>query len=815
MKRFIPESLAERVGRLAGRLGGGPPMLWRKLWADTLSLVTQAVSLAVLVALGIFLYVGLYQSYQNLTVVYGRIYGATHFADASVLFDSGPASLAAKARTIPHVRQALGRIVKDGAIIQRGRERRRVLGRFIATRPGRQPPINALWITSGRFLAGAGEAVLERQFADENGYHLGDRLECSYLDREREFVIVGFATSPEYVYPVPSRHEMFVARGTFGVVFIDEEQARAWFGVAREINQIHCLTDPGHAAEVTAKLEGMVHTYGVDVAYTQDEQPSKRLLDLDQKGFATLSVFFPVLFLIAAALSLYGALSRIVRLQVTVIGTLRACGFSQREIGLQYLLQGGLVTVFGAIPGVILGHVLSVYLNRMYVHELHLPTASAQPHWDTIGTALVLALLTGLAAAYLPARLAARLPPAIAMRGETDTGGRLQAQRALVRWTRYFAILYRIPIRGVFRRASRTVFAVAGIAGGVSILLTTFGSYVSTMDAIDEYLTGTRHYQVDLQFTSPRGNAIAAAAAGLPNGWASAPVVSLPVRISSSRASRELVLTGLQRGQSLLRPRTIGNRPLRLTPGAIWVPKRLAAGLHVETGDAVRVEWVQSGRRRRLETTMRIAGLLDVAMGNSGYGEYWDVRRTLADRVWPQSGYGAHFDCAPAAVEPFRRLFERSNEVALVSTLPDARREISQQMALMYIFLGVLLSFGTLLAGSAIHSVASVSLLERTRELASLRSLGFSARTTGWLAGVELLALAVLGLLVGLPLGSELNRFFATSYNTDNMEFRAFLPPWVHVTTLVIVLGLVFVSTWLGMRRLRGMDLAQATKARE
>lgn len=98
-------------------------MLWRKLWADTTSLVGQAVSLTILVALGIFLYVGLYQSYQNLTVVYGRIYGSTHFADASVLFDAGPASLATKARTIPHVREAIGRIVKDGAIIQRDRKR--------------------------------------------------------------------------------------------------------------------------------------------------------------------------------------------------------------------------------------------------------------------------------------------------------------------------------------------------------------------------------------------------------------------------------------------------------------------------------------------------------------------------------------------------------------------------------------------------------------------------------------------------------------------------------------------------------------------
>lgn len=800
---------------MPGRLNFGPSMLWRKLWADTMALLGQAISLTILVTLGIFLYVGLYQAYQNLTVVYGRIYRTTQFADASVLFDSGPAGLVTQARTIPHVREAIGRLVKDGAIIQRGRRRQRVLGRFVAMPPQRQPPINSLWITDGRYLAGSGEAVLERQFAVENDYQLGDRIKCSYLNREREFVLVGFATSPEYVYPVPDRHALFVARGTFGVLFIDEEQARDWFGAGRQINEIHCRVDPGHEREVAAKLEGMTQSYGVDIAFTQDQQPSKRLLALDQKGFATLSVFFPVLFMIAAALSLYGALSRIVRLQVTVIGTLRACGLSRREIGLQYVLQGGLVTLMGAIPGAILGHLLSIYLNRLYVHQLHLPTASTQPHWDTILTGLGLAALTGLVAAYLPARMAATLPPAIAMRGDTESATRLRAQRALVKWTRFFPVAYRIPVRGIFRRASRTIFAVAGIAGGVSILLTTFGQHVATMDAIDEYLTGTRRYQIDLQFISPRGNQIAEAATRLPGGRAAGLTADIPVRISSAFAERELVLTGLQRGQQLLRPRTIGAVPLQISAGSIWIPRRVARGLHVEPGDPVRLEWVRSGRRHRLRTTMRIAGLLDVAMGNSAYGEYRDVRRALVDEAWPQSAYGAHFDCDPGAADNFRRLFERSDEVALVTTTQDAQREINQQMALMYIFLGVLLIFGTLLAGSAIHSVASVSLLERTRELASLRSLGFSARTTGWLAGLELSALAVLGLVVGLPLGTKLNKWFAASYNTENMEFRAILPPWVHVTATLIVFGLVVVSAWLGTRRLRSMDLARATKAQE
>jgi putative ABC transport system permease protein len=95
-----------------------------------------------------------------------------------------------------------------------------------------------------------------------------------------------------------------------------------------------------------------------------------------------------------------------------------------------------------------------------------------------------------------------------------------------------------------------------------------------------------------------------------------------------------------------------------------------------------------------------------------------------------------------------------------MSTTQDIEREIDQQMAALFVFIGVLLSFGSLLAGSAIHSVASVSLLERTRELATLRSLGFTAKFAAWLAGPELCFLALVGLVTGIPLGVLVHTLF-------------------------------------------------------
>ncbi len=790
-------------------------MLWRKLWADTGALARQASALVVLICLGVALYVGLYEAYQNLGDAYDWIYETTEFADASVLLSAAPESLVESAETIPHVRQAMGRLVKDGSIIQRDRERKRVVGRFVGVPRQHRPTVNDLWVIEGHYVADADEALLEHQFAAENGYHVGDVIKCSYLSRERDFTVAGLVLSPEYVYLVPSEHSPFVSPGTFGVVFVEEDRAREWLGVGRRITEIHCLTDAGYDEEVLEKLEALARPYGLETSFVQEDQPSKRLLTLDQQGFRKLSVFFPILFLLSAGLSLYGALSRIVRLQVTIIGMLKASGFTSREILVQYVMQGVLIAVAGAVPGSILGHWLAVWLNGMYADALHIPIMKAGIHWDTLSIGFLLAIATGFAAAYLPARTAARLPPAVAMRGEMESARGITAQRRLVEWSRLRTVIYLIPLRGVFRRASRTLLALGGIAGGVVIIVTTFGMHASTMDALGDFLAGSRKYDIDIQFRRPSSLAFARSAAALPGARAVSFTTSIPVRARSSWDSGEMMLTGVERGQHLLRIRSQSGEPVDVTPGEIWIPQQLADRLMVEPGDPVMVEWVESSRQRPLRRAFQVAGLVDVAIGNSAYGEFDDIRRSFSDHAYPESSYGAFFACAPSRVDAFKHRFDESDEVVSVSTTEDVTEQIEEQFALMLIFVGVLLSFGLVLAGSTIHSVATVSILERTRELATLRSLGFSARTTAGIAAAELCVLTALGLLVGIPLGKWLNHLYIQSFSTESLAFRAVLPLWIYVATVLMVYVLVGLSSWGALRRLRSMDLAQATKAGE
>ncbi|MBD3175051.1 MAG: FtsX-like permease family protein, partial [Armatimonadia bacterium] len=653
----------------------------------------------------------------------------------------------------------------------------------------------------------------EQQIAGENDYHPGDRIECRYQSRRREFVVAGLVTTPEYLMLTPDRFTMFVDPETFGVVFLDSERAGEWLGTGRSISEIHTLVDPGHKEEVREKLHGLCSSYGVDTSFTQEEQPSVKLLRMDQEGLRSMSVFFPILFLGASGLFLYVALSRIVRLQVRVIGTLRALGLSSRQVLLQYLVQALLMTQAGAIPGAIVGHFLTLGMGEMYVQYLKLPFVLSDVRWDTILAGLAMAAGTGMASAWIPARMAARLSPAVAMRGDVEGEGSLRG--AFLRWTQRVRVMYRIPLRGLLRKPSRTLLAMAGIAGGAMIIILTLGQFVAFGTAMEEYLGESRSYQLDVAFVMPGREEVATGAAGMDGVHAVSKSLSLPVSVRSNWGEAELMLTGLERGQRLQRIKAKGGGWVEVSPGEIWLPEKIAQRLRVDVGDPLHVEWAKASRARPVDAYFTLGGISQAAMGGAAYGEYDDIDRSLGEHAYPYTGYAVQIDCDPDVAPRLKRMLERSEYVGGVVTSAEIEEQIGEQTAALYGYILLLLAFGEVLAGSAIHTVATVSLIERTRELATLRSLGLSAGATAGLASIELYVMAVLGLIAGIPAGAVTNTAFIESFSTEQMSFPSTLPPWVFAATAILVLLTVSYSSWRGRKTLASMDLSQATKARE
>ncbi len=116
-----------------------------------------------------------------------------------------------------------------------------------------------------------------------------------------------------------------------------------------------------------------------------------------------------VIALVAGAIVLANILLAAVGERRAEIGLQRALGATRRQIVQQFLVEGVVVTLAGGLLGVVLGTAVAFVVSRM-------PKMPAVVTWEPFALALVASIAVGLAASILPARRAAQVDPAAALR---------------------------------------------------------------------------------------------------------------------------------------------------------------------------------------------------------------------------------------------------------------------------------------------------------------------------------------------------------------------------------------------------------------
>jgi len=98
------------------------------------------------------------------------------------------------------------------------------------------------------------------------------------------------------------------------------------------------------------------------------------------------------------------------------IGILRAMGARRQQVRSIFLLQGGLVGLVGALLGIVLASALVLVFSQLYRNADGTYLIDPQLPPALLGGAAAVAFITGLVAAWLPARRAANMDPVAAIR---------------------------------------------------------------------------------------------------------------------------------------------------------------------------------------------------------------------------------------------------------------------------------------------------------------------------------------------------------------------------------------------------------------
>lgn len=249
-------------------------------------------------------------------------------------------------------------------------------------------------IVAGRFRIGAGDTVIGSQLATDLGLGVGDKLR---LDGGQ---------GRETVVNVAGIFELGVRELDARYVYLDMKQAQSLLDLPGAATVIDVTVEDIFAAEAVA---GRISRLTGVKAESWMETNAQLMNALRSQSLSTqmISVFVAL----SVALGIASVLSVSVVQRTREIGILRAMGTTRAQMLRVFLVQGGLFGLAGSVVGALAGYGLVGAFNTFGPKLFFIPVNP----WLPVFAAL-LATVTGIVAAAVPARRASRLDPVEAIR---------------------------------------------------------------------------------------------------------------------------------------------------------------------------------------------------------------------------------------------------------------------------------------------------------------------------------------------------------------------------------------------------------------
>jgi len=782
----------------------------RKLLREVKSLKGQIATIALVLAGGITSFIAMRGTYASLDRARDAYYDRYRLAQVFATLERAPEPLVHRIEALPGVALVETRVSEQVTLPMEGMARP-AYARLLSLPSSGSSALNALCVRTGRLPEGGRDdevAVLE-SFAGAHGLRPDDHLPAVINGKLRKLHIVGVVLSPEFVYALRPG-AMFDDPQRYAVLWMNRSTLSSAFRLEGAFNDVSLKLQPG-ASEPTvlSALDRLLLPYGGDGAIPRRNQISDHLLTGELGQLGALSGMVPLVFLAVAAFLMNLVLNRLISLQRAEIATLKAVGYTNREIAGHYLGLVSLVLIPGGLLGIAGGVALGKSLVGMYGAIFRFPNLSFDLSASLIATALLVSLASASCGAWFAVGSAVKLPPAEAMRPPAPARyrqsvlerlglGALVGPNGLMVW------------REVQRRPLRTLLSSLGIAGAVALLiLGRFG-----LDSLDSYLERTlrREQRQDLavSFARPVSPRVVGELARLPGVLTAEGQRTVPVRVRHEHRMRDSVLIGMSRTTSLRQLVERGGSRVPIPPDGVLVTTTLARILGVNAGDRLELE-IREGERPTVRPV--VVGFVDESMGLSVYAP----TELLADLEGDLGAVSAALlAVVPSASPAIQERLRRSPQVIDVSELSsDIQRLRDMNGSFMDVWTLVSITLASSVILGVVYNNARIALSARGRDLASLRVLGFSRSEISRVLIGGLAIEVLFAIPIGLWLGKKWSEQFMLQVDQETFRWAVVIAPRTYaLASAVSLLAAGAAALWV-RRSLDRLDLIAVLKTRE
>lgn len=770
----------------------------------------QALAIALVIASGVATFVMSLSTLSSLKDTQAAFYRDYRFAEVFASLKRAPDGIAERVRAIPGVDFVQTGVVAGVNLEVEGYDEP-ATAMLVSVPEYGGTQLNQTYLREGRTVDASrdDEAVVSEAFAEEHRLRPGDHLAVIINGRRKELTLVGIALSPEFLNQIKPG-AVIPDFKSYAILWMAERPLATAYDMDGAFNNIALMLSPGASAEtVVDEMDALLARYGGLGAYTRENQLSHRFLSEEFRQLESMATVYPTIFLGVAAFLLNVVFSRLFQTEREQIATLKAFGYSNWKIGLHYLEFVGVIAVFGVILGIIGGAWLGSGLSAMYMEFYRFPFLIYKIGPEVIAAATLISLGACVGGTIFAVRRAVNQPPAEAMRPEAPAKyRRTWIDRSFL--SRAFSEPARMIARNIQRRPFKSFTTSIGIAASFAILVMGlfFGDSIDYM--LDVQFRLSERDDISVNFVEPTSYEALLNLQRLPGVDYAEGFRAVPVRFRVGHRTYRSAILGVQPGSDLYRTLDSNLQPVEPPTDGLVMTDYLAELLHVRSGEEVTVEVLEGSRPVR---QIPLAGTINQFLGLAGYMTTDSLNRFMGEGP-ALSGVRLAVDSAQQqSVFDAIKGMPRVAGTEIKQQAAESLQETMGEQILIFAFITTILA-GTIAFG-VVYNSARITLAERSRELASLRVLGFTRGEVAFILLGELALLTALAIPLGIVISTVLCTFFVQTWQTDLFRIPLVLEPHTFAYAAAVVLVCSVVSAWVVRMQINDLDLVGVLKTRE
>ena len=796
-------------------------MLTRKLFRTAWGYKAQFISMILMITLGIGIFLGFNMEWKTIEVDTGKFFEQTKYADYRLYSEKGFTKEDLDKISAMEGVDAATRYLSVNLDIKGEKNK------SLALDVSENDSVSTFVVTQGAEYDKNGDGFwLSDKFAAANDYQIGDELVLEFQGTEISGKIVGLIKSGEHMICVADKNQMMPDYNTYGYAYISPKKLRSALedkiksDFADELKKSNVpeefiddslsklfvtdemLSDAADKVFAQVNLlsglskealeDRIKNALGRTIMVTpkDDHVVYKEAMGEAEEG-KTMGSVLPVLFLAIAILTMVTTMHRIATKEKTQIGTLKALGFKNRRILRHYTSYGLFIGLVGSGLGIALGYgVCKLIMSE----DGMMGTYFDMPDWSAvipgfcypvlIGTVLLLTLIS-----YLSVRQQLKGTAADALRPYSPK----KMRKILFERFRFWDKLRfgtKWNIRDLSRHKSRSAMTLFGIVGCMVLLVgglgmrDTMSGFLELLDKdISDYTTKVNLVDdADLKKSKELYGELG-------GDWESLCGISM--------GGDTVTLDIIHNPKHMLNVIDEDNNRIELSDEGVYLCLRLKDKANM--GDEI--EFSPYGSKDTYKAKV-------LGYNRSVMTESVTMTEALADRLGIEYSISSIYtDKKTDEIKSSDLIAGKQDKTQLMETF-NSFVQIMDSMVIILVVAAVILGVVVL------YNLGIMSYVERSRELATLKVLGFRNRTIGKLLISQNIWLTVIGVIIGLPAGVGVLQWLLTAL-AGEYEMKLMLGALTYSVSILLTFGVSLLVGLMVARKNKKIDMVEALKGTE